>query len=83
MLGPVIRAVVGDTIMVTFKNLLPPSSGFNVSMHPHGMLYDKGSEGSPYADGLPRKWLWFQLCVIMHARARAHSCNAAAHAHHN
>lgn len=51
-MGPVIRAVVGDTIEVTFKNLLAPGSP-SVSMHPHGVLYDKGSEGSPYNDGKP------------------------------
>lgn len=54
LLGPVIRGVVGDTIKVTFANRL---SEANVSMHPHGVWYDKESEGSPYADGLPRKHL--------------------------
>jgi FtsP/CotA-like multicopper oxidase with cupredoxin domain len=41
---------VGDTILVTFKNMVP---GHNVSVHAHGVLYDKESEGSPYYDGLP------------------------------
>lgn len=50
LLGPVIRGVVGDTIHVTFKNRL---TAHNVSLHPHGVWYDKESEGSPYADGLP------------------------------
>src|ERR1700760_3866495 len=47
MLGPVIHAEVGDTIEVVFRNNTP----FPASMHPHGLLYDKASEGSPYDDG--------------------------------
>jgi hephaestin len=47
MLGPVIHAEVGDTVKVTFKNNTP----FPASMHPHGLLYDKASEGALYADG--------------------------------
>uniref|UniRef100_A0A383V6F7 Plastocyanin-like domain-containing protein n=1 Tax=Tetradesmus obliquus TaxID=3088 RepID=A0A383V6F7_TETOB len=50
LLGPIVRGTVGDTLLVTFKNMLP---GHNVSIHAHGVLYDKGSEGSPYYDGLP------------------------------
>ncbi|MDQ1491265.1 MAG: hypothetical protein QOJ23_3779 [Actinomycetota bacterium] len=46
-LGPVIRAEVGDTIEVVFRNHTP----FPASMHPHGVFYDKNSEGAPYADG--------------------------------
>ncbi len=46
-LGPVIRAEVGDTITVVFRNNCP----FPTSMHPHGVFYDKASEGAPYADG--------------------------------
>lgn len=53
MLGPVIRGAVGDTLKVTFKNNLQEH---NVSMHPHGVWYDKDSEGSPYSDGLPREY---------------------------
>ena len=53
-MGPALRAVVGDTVRVTFRNMLP-AGGPPVSMHPHGVLYDKDSEGSPYADGLPRE----------------------------
>jgi len=45
--GPVIRGVVGDTIKVVFKN----NGTQPYSVHPHGVLYDKGSEGSPYNDG--------------------------------
>jgi len=54
VLGPVIRGAVGDTIKVTFKNMLKDPE-HRVSMHPHGVFYDKQSEGSPYADGLPGK----------------------------
>ncbi|HET7855846.1 MAG TPA: multicopper oxidase domain-containing protein [Gaiellaceae bacterium] len=46
-LGPVIRAEVGDTIVVHFKN----STRFPVSAHPHGVFYEKDSEGAPYNDG--------------------------------
>lgn len=48
ILGPVIRAEVGDTIVIRFKN---SSSSQTLSMHPHGVLYDKASEGAPYDDG--------------------------------
>jgi FtsP/CotA-like multicopper oxidase with cupredoxin domain len=47
MLGPVIRAEVGDTIKVVFRN----TCSFPTSMHPHGVFYDKASEGAPYSDG--------------------------------
>lgn len=47
MLGPVIRAVVGDSIKVVFKN---NTSGL-ASVHPHGVFYEKNAEGAPYADG--------------------------------
>src|SRR4051812_46050471 len=46
-LGPMIRAVVGDTIVVVFKN----NTQFPASVHPHGVFYDKADEGAPYADG--------------------------------
>jgi FtsP/CotA-like multicopper oxidase with cupredoxin domain len=47
LLGPVIRAEVGDRIEVNFKNnaLVP------LSLHPHGVFYTKANEGSRYADG--------------------------------
>ncbi|HVW35436.1 MAG TPA: multicopper oxidase domain-containing protein [Acidimicrobiia bacterium] len=48
-LGPTLRAEVGDTIEVVFKNNTP----FGASMHPHGVFYEKDSEGAPYADGTP------------------------------
>lgn len=47
LLGPVIRAEVGDTVKVVFRN----RAGFPASVHPHGLFYTKGSEGAPYADG--------------------------------
>jgi len=46
-LGPLIRAVVGDTIVVVFKN----NARFPFSVHPHGVFYEKDSEGAPYDDG--------------------------------
>src|SRR5207237_756298 len=47
LLGPVVRAEVGDTIKFVFKN----NTRFPVSVHPHDVPYDKSSEGAPYADG--------------------------------
>lgn len=51
-LGPVIHAVVGDTIRVVFRN----NGHRPYSMHPHGVFYEKSSEGAPYNDsaGPPR-----------------------------
>ena len=46
-LGPTLRAKVGDTIKITFKN----KCSFSTSLHPHGVLYAKDSEGAPYNDG--------------------------------
>jgi hephaestin len=46
-LGPLIRAEVGDTIRVVFRN----NSQKAHSMHPHGVFYNKDSEGAPYDDG--------------------------------
>jgi FtsP/CotA-like multicopper oxidase with cupredoxin domain len=46
-LGPLIRAEVGDTIRVVFKN----NTQFPASMHPHGVFYEKDSEGALYRDG--------------------------------
>ncbi|HEY7017487.1 MAG TPA: multicopper oxidase domain-containing protein [Gaiellaceae bacterium] len=47
LLGPVIRAEVGDTIKVVFRN----ECSFPASVHPHGVFYAKDSEGAPYNDG--------------------------------
>ncbi len=46
-LGPLIRAVVGDTIRVVFRN----HAAHPYSVHPHGVFYNKDSEGAPYEDG--------------------------------
>ena len=46
-LGPVLHAEVGDTIKVVFRN----TCRFPTSMHPHGVKYDKDSEGAVYDDG--------------------------------
>lgn len=46
-LGPLLRAEVGDTIRVVFKN----NARFPATLHPHGVSYDKDSEGAPYNDG--------------------------------
>lgn len=46
VLGPLIRATVGDTIEVHFKNRTTRP----ISIHPHGVFYDKADEGTPYAD---------------------------------
>jgi FtsP/CotA-like multicopper oxidase with cupredoxin domain len=45
-LGPVIRAQVGDTIRVVFRN----NAKFPATIHPHGVLYEKNSEGAHYND---------------------------------
>ena len=45
--GRSIRAEVGDTIKVVFRNNCP----FPASVHPHGVFYNKDSEGAPYDDG--------------------------------
>lgn len=47
ILGPLIRAEVGDVVKVVFKN----STKIFCSMHPHGLAYDKASEGALYNDG--------------------------------
>jgi FtsP/CotA-like multicopper oxidase with cupredoxin domain len=45
ILGPTIRGVVGDTLSVTFLNRSgQPNLVF--SIHPHGVRYDKNSEGA-------------------------------------
>ncbi len=50
-LGPVLRAEVGDTIKVVFKN----NATKPYSMHPHGVFYNKDSEGALYEDGTSGK----------------------------
>ncbi|XP_047462058.1 ferroxidase HEPHL1 [Mugil cephalus] len=46
-LGPILRAEVDDTITVHLKNFAKR----NYSMHPHGVFYEKNSEGALYPDG--------------------------------
>ena len=55
VLGPVIRAEVGDTIKVVFKN----NARFPFSMHPHGVKYDEASNGvAPVAPGATFTYTW-------------------------
>lgn len=44
LLGPTLRACVGDTMRVMFNNRL----GHPASLHPHGVGYSKDSEGATY-----------------------------------
>ena len=46
-LGLLIRAEVGDTIQVIFRN----NGKQPYSVHAHGVFYNKDSEGAPYEDG--------------------------------
>ncbi|GAB1293882.1 Ferroxidase HEPHL1 [Apodemus speciosus] len=46
-LGPILRAEVGDVIVIHLKNFA--SRPF--SLHPHGVFYNKDSEGALYPDG--------------------------------
>ena len=48
ILGPLIRAEVGDTVKVVFKN----NTKIFCSMHPHGLAYTKEYEGALYSDGI-------------------------------
>ncbi len=47
MLGPLLRAEVGETIRVIFKN----NATKPYSMHPHGVFYKRDSEGAAYGGG--------------------------------
>lgn len=42
IMGPALRGMVGDTLVVTFLN----GTNQPLSMHPHGVRYDKDNEGS-------------------------------------
>ncbi|XP_060732353.1 coagulation factor V isoform X1 [Tachysurus vachellii] len=46
LLGPTLRGQVGDTIIVTFRNM----ADHPCSIHSHGIAYGKQSEGSLYFD---------------------------------
>jgi manganese oxidase len=52
IMGPVIHAVVGDTVVVVFKN----NARFPLTVHAHGLFYTKSSEGAPYLDGIPASY---------------------------
>jgi manganese oxidase len=45
IMGPLIRAEVGDTIVIHFRN----NTTQPYSIHPHGVSYSRDSEGTPYA----------------------------------
>lgn len=47
ILGPLIRAEVGDTVRIVFRN----NTHLFVTMHPHGLAYKKDAEGALYNDG--------------------------------
>jgi FtsP/CotA-like multicopper oxidase with cupredoxin domain len=47
IVGPVLRGAVGETIKVVFRNNATHPYG----MHPHGVFYEKDSEGADYNDG--------------------------------
>jgi hypothetical protein len=51
ILGPILYGEVGDTLKIFFKN----NTSRPYSMHPHGLLYQKDSEGSSYNDGTSGK----------------------------
>lgn len=59
LLGPIIRGVVGERLRITFLNRTEQV----LSMHPHGLRYDKDSEGAYYGPDLG-KGSW----VIPHDR---------------
>ena len=47
ILGPVVRAEVGDRIKIIFRN----KARYPFSMHAHGVFYSKDAEGADYNDG--------------------------------
>jgi manganese oxidase len=47
VLGPIIRAEVGDEVVVLFRNRAFKAGG-NYGMHPHGFRYTKDNEGAHY-----------------------------------
>ncbi|ELV13535.1 Hephaestin-like protein 1 [Tupaia chinensis] len=50
-LGPILRAEVGDVIVIHLKNF----ASRPYSLHPHGVFYNKDSEGALYPDGTSGK----------------------------
>ncbi|KAM9804466.1 coagulation factor V [Neosynchiropus ocellatus] len=51
LLGPTLRAELGETIVVTFRNMASRPH----SIHPHGIAYGKQSEGAHYFDNTSQK----------------------------
>jgi FtsP/CotA-like multicopper oxidase with cupredoxin domain len=51
ILGPILHGEVGDTFKIIFKN----NATHPFSMHPHGVLYEKDSEGADYNDNTTGK----------------------------
>lgn len=49
MVGPILRAETGDTIEVVFRNMALQANR-SVSVHPHGVQYNKNAEGALYVD---------------------------------
>jgi manganese oxidase len=50
IIGPIIHAEVGDIITVVFRN----NTRFPVGIHPHGVFYEKASEGAHYSIDISR-----------------------------
>lgn len=46
IVGPLLHSEVGDTLRIHFQNTL----NIPVSIHPHGVKYDKNNEGAVYLD---------------------------------
>lgn len=59
LLGPVLRANVGDTLKVVLKN---KTKRMPVSLHPHGLLYHKDSEGSLTPTAAPARTRGMTSC---------------------
>lgn len=51
--GPILRATVGDSVIVHFRNGL--DSDLPLSLHPHNLVYDEANEGIWRADK-PEDW---------------------------
>ncbi|UWZ86177.1 multicopper oxidase domain-containing protein [Occallatibacter riparius] len=51
MMGPIFHGEVGDTFKIIFRN----HATHPYSMHPHGVLYEKDSEGADYNDSTAGK----------------------------
>lgn len=51
ILGPIFHGEVGDTFKIVFRN----NATHPFSMHPHGVLYEKDSEGADYNDNTTGK----------------------------